>query len=139
MVVSGKIINNKKKPFQMVEIWTALLHYYRTGWEYFDRTFYQRLENAMLCIQANVLQKPDKFYNFISGRKLCSVKVRKFCFDAFKMKYLTKFLNELLFEILLSTEVEASNQWRGKKKRTRNCWMKSLERIISMLRKTLNF
>lgn len=43
------------------------------------------------------------------------VKARKFCFDAFKMKCLAKFFNELLFQILLSTEVEASNQ-RGVKK-----------------------
>lgn len=68
----------------------SLLSYYRASWEYFDRIFYQRLENVSAS-KKNVLQKPDKIYNFISGGKRHSVKVRKFCFDTFQLKYLARF------------------------------------------------
>lgn len=68
----------------------SLLPYYRASWEYFDRIFYQRLENVSAS-KKNVLRKPDKINNFISGGQRRSVKVREFCFDTFQLKYLASF------------------------------------------------
>lgn len=76
----------------------SLLPYHRASWEYFDRTFYQRLENANASKQ-NALQKFDKFDNFILGRKRHSVKVRKFCFDTFKLKCLASYFNDFHLKI----------------------------------------